>query len=136
MVHGFLKLDVQLLSACGLTNDVSRFTPIRIRSSARAGLLRIAQVAFDKPRGRLQEFEVRQGIVRSYEQDDGEQYESRWIFHGIPPLCFSVRCLRRRSFWTQDEFLNPPVHDLGNVEFILRRAGDLVDPAELLRLFA
>src|SRR5262245_6089385 len=91
MVHGFLKLDVQLLSACGLANDVSRFTPIRIRSSARAGLLRIAQVAFDKPRGRLQEFEVRQGIVRSYEQDDGEQYESRWIFHGMILRCVAVK---------------------------------------------
>src|SRR6188508_3331700 len=34
----------------------------------------------------------------------------------------------------QQELLHAPVQDLGHVELVLRRAGDLVDPAELLQL--
>ena len=38
--------------------------------------------------------------------------------------------------WVQDEFLDAPVEEFGDVEDVLRGAGDLVDPAELLELFA
>src|SRR5215470_19727973 len=37
---------------------------------------------------------------------------------------------------TNKELLHAPVQDLGDVDFILGRAGDLVDPAELLELLA
>ena len=36
----------------------------------------------------------------------------------------------------QDEFLDAPVKQLGDEEDVLGWAGDLVDPAELLELFA
>src|SRR6266404_5150966 len=36
----------------------------------------------------------------------------------------------------EDEFLHAPVEDFGDVEFVFRRAGDGVDPAELPGLFA
>ena len=38
--------------------------------------------------------------------------------------------------WVQDEFLDAPVEEFGDVEDVLRGAGDLVDPTELLELFA
>ena len=46
--------------------------------------------------------------------------------------------LRRRSglLRLQCQFLHAPVQQLGDVEHVLRRAGDLVDPAELLQLLA
>src|SRR5262249_59873156 len=36
----------------------------------------------------------------------------------------------------QRQLLPPPVEQLGDVELVCRRARDLVDPSELLRLFA
>ena len=36
----------------------------------------------------------------------------------------------------QNQLLHPPIQQLGDVEFILRRAGDFVDPSELLELLA
>src|SRR6185436_6498728 len=45
----------------------------------------------------------------------------------------SGRGLRLRA---QRELLNAPIQQLGDVQLVLRRAGDLVDPAELLRLMA
>src|SRR6185295_13933519 len=36
----------------------------------------------------------------------------------------------------QDQFLDPPVDDLRDIEFIFRRTRDLVDPAELLGLLS
>src|SRR5262245_64263891 len=35
-----------------------------------------------------------------------------------------------------EQLLHAPVQDLGDVDFVLGRAGDLVDPAELLELLA
>ena len=36
----------------------------------------------------------------------------------------------------QNQFLHTPIHDLRDVEFDFRRAGDFVNPPELLRLIA
>ena len=38
--------------------------------------------------------------------------------------------------WFQHEFLDAPVQDLGDVDFVFRGAGDSVDPAELAELLA
>jgi hypothetical protein len=39
-------------------------------------------------------------------------------------------------FGVEDEFLDAPVEEFGDVEGVFGGAGDLVDPAELLELFA
>ena len=41
----------------------------------------------------------------------------------------------RAPVWVQDEFLDAPIQELGDVEDVFGGAGDLVDPAELLELF-
>src|SRR6266566_1295108 len=38
--------------------------------------------------------------------------------------------------WLEDEFLNAPVEDFTDVEFVFRRAGHFVNPAELAELLA
>src|SRR5580692_4991887 len=46
---------------------------------------------------------------------------------------------RARREWLlrmQDQLLHPPIEDFGDIEHVLVRAGDGMDPAELLELFA
>ena len=50
VVYGLLNLDVQFLASNCFRNDVAGLTPIRIRTTARTGLLRIAAVVFDQPK--------------------------------------------------------------------------------------
>jgi hypothetical protein len=38
--------------------------------------------------------------------------------------------------WFEDQFLDAPVQELGDVEFVFGGAGDGVDPSELARLLA
>src|SRR3984957_8541989 len=45
-------------------------------------------------------------------------------------------CPASFGFRMQDQLLDPPVQKLGDIKLILRRASDLVDPAELLELFS
>src|SRR5580692_4191152 len=43
---------------------------------------------------------------------------------------------RARLLRMQDQLLHPPIEDFGDIERVLVRAGDGVDPAELLELLA
>src|SRR6202035_442083 len=43
---------------------------------------------------------------------------------------------RARLLRMQDQLLHAPIQDFGDIEGVLVRAGDGVDPAELLELFA
>ena len=49
------------------------------------------------------------------------------------PLCFWSAGLTR---WFEDEFLDAPIQEFGDVEFVRGGAGDFVNPAELTKLLA
>src|SRR5262245_30612420 len=58
--------------------------------------------------------------------------------HALSPSCrASLRRLRPLlRVGLEQQLLDPPVEDFGDIDLVLRRAGDLVDPAELLELLA
>ena len=49
MIDGLLNLQMDLLAADRLVDDVARFAPIGVGAAARACLLRIAALVFDEP---------------------------------------------------------------------------------------
>jgi len=59
VIDRFLKLDMKLLAADGFCNDIARLAPIGIGATARTRFLRIAAIAFHKPRAGFQKLEVR-----------------------------------------------------------------------------
>src|SRR5438067_13898306 len=67
----------------------------------------------------------------------GQHTSSEWcaIVPGAP-ACRVRHWPLRALAWMKQQLLHAPVEELGNVEHVLRRAGDLVDPAELLQLLA
>jgi hypothetical protein len=58
VVDRLLNLDVELLTACGLGDDVARLSPVGIRTAARPGLLWITALVFVQPRSGLDQSEM------------------------------------------------------------------------------
>src|SRR5260221_4581363 len=51
-------------------------------------------------------------------------------------LAKDISCSRKLMSWFENEFLDAPVQDFSNVQFVFGGAGDFVDPAELAELLA
>src|SRR5215468_6264631 len=55
MIHSLLNLDVKLLPADGLADNVARLAPVGVSAATWSGFLRITQIVFDEPRSRFQQ---------------------------------------------------------------------------------
>ena len=90
MIDGFLNFNVKLLAANSLRDDVAGLTSIRVRTAARAGLLRISAVAFHEPGSRLQKPEMRPGGLRRKGKSGDDQKQTNRKFHAVPPFPVTI----------------------------------------------
>src|SRR6266851_4488289 len=63
-----------------------------------------------------------------------ENSDAAPVMHSM--LADAIGCNRRLMSWFENEFLDAPVQDFGDVELVFGGAGDFVNPAELAELFA
>src|SRR5262245_33687385 len=86
MVDGLMDFDVTLLSADCFRDHITRLAPIRIGSTARTRLLRVAAVVLDQPGGGFQKFKVCGSALNRYSQPADQDKESNRSFHRSSPF--------------------------------------------------
>src|SRR5258708_37330602 len=63
-----------------------------------------------------------------------ENSDAAPVMHSM--LADAIGCNRKLMSWFENEFLDAPVQNFGDVERVFGGAGDFVNPAELAELFA
>src|SRR5438046_4152936 len=89
---------MQLLAADGFADDVARLSPVGVGATARPGLLRIAALILNEPRGGFQELEMGvDGGLRGNRQPGEQKKESGRMFHRVTPGSPHYHFARRGS---------------------------------------
>ena len=113
-----------------IQSDAKRGMIICIGEQPRTGIVHRRPVA------RLGTPEAAEGVDSQMERPDALGDYGRWRWHAPERACPATQIIRPGSVGVQHQLLHPPVEQFAHVQHVLARAGQAMDPAELLELLA